>query len=149
MMRVVFGIIIGLFISTMVMAGQRVSFNKETVFSAGKYKVYALKADFNIDQKGKKVKMLKLRIRAYRAGLFHLIKAGVIRTMGMAKLLKYKPLKPIIVDLRAKAVVIKALNKAMKGNNAAAVLKKDGPWKYLLNYRFIRSKQTITTKGHR
>lgn len=124
-------------------ARQSVVYNKESLFFAGKYKIYAQKADFSIKKHGKHVVDLDLRLWLYRGELYHLVKAGVTNVLDENRLIQYRPLVPIIVDLRAKPVVVKALDKAMRTKKGNSVLGRAGPWKDLTNFRFIRSKQDI------
>jgi len=117
------------------------AFNRESLFFAGKYKIYAQKADFSVEKHGNHVVGLKLRLWLYRAELYHLVKAGVTNILDTKRLIQYRPLKPIIVDLKAKPVAVKALDKAMAGKKDNSVISSSGPWRHLLNFRFIRSKQ--------
>ncbi len=125
-------------------AKNTVIFPKESIFYAGKYKIYATKADFSIQKQRSHVTKLDLKLWLYRGELYHMVKAGVTHILDTKRLLQYKPLVPIIVQLQAKPVVLRALDKAAHGGKAMSKeLALEGPWRHLLNYTFILSKQEV------
>ena len=122
----------------------RENVRKETVFQAGNKKVYAESTTVDVFQEKGRIKRITLVLSMFRGEVYHLVKAGVIRTVTPDKLIKYKPLKPIIVRFKALPVAVRALNRAWKGKgDINRLFAGPGPWRDLKNYQFILLKQVI------
>ena len=122
----------------------------ESAFHAGKKLVYAVETHVRIDQEKGKVKRIVLDLVLYRAEVFHLVKAGVIKGVKPGDLLAYKPLKPIEVKLKAGPKAVRSLNMAWRGKgDLGRLFGKKGPWRQLKNYDFVSLEQRTGKAGGR
>ena len=130
-------------------AGISADIKTESAFWAGTRTIYAVQTNIRIDQKKGRVERLVLVLTLYRAEVFHLVKAGVIRGVTPRDLLGYKPLKPIYVKLKGGRRVLDALTGAWRGKgDLVRVFARKGPWRQLKNYEFISLEQRTGKRKH-
>jgi hypothetical protein len=138
--------VIGLLLAVTLSGGQvfavtqSVVIPQETPFNIGRTRIYARKSEFVFKRDKARVKALELVLTLFRGEVFKLVKLGVIQGVGAGDLIKFKPLKPIRVRLKARKAVIRALNR-VRHVHLDKLVRGKGLWRQLRHYEFMDLEQ--------